>query len=133
MRASLPRLSTSCNGAIASAAGDDHANSISSGAASPLLAGGSLQVIPQILPLPVRQFFKPAASRGIVMSTGIHDRVGARSCREVGVVRLAVEGELQHSHPGKMKLVAERGHVRRDQSQIFGDERQCAQLPSGPR
>ena len=37
IRASLPRLSRSCNGAIASAAMDDHARRTSSGAASPSL------------------------------------------------------------------------------------------------
>jgi hypothetical protein len=40
IRASAPRLSTSCRGTIASAAGEDHASSIRAGAASLLRASG---------------------------------------------------------------------------------------------
>src|SRR5262249_54056263 len=38
-----------------------------------------------------------------------------------------VEGELQHARPGQVKRVPERGHVRRDDPQVLGEERQTAQ------
>src|SRR5947207_10632873 len=41
--------------------------------------------------------------------------------------RSPVERELQHARAGDVKLVAERAHIGRDQSQILGDERQSAQ------
>ena len=46
---------------------------------------------------------------------------------QVRVVRIAVEGELEDPHAGQMELIAQRGHVGRDQPQVLGDERQGAE------
>ena len=72
----LPRLSRSCNGAIASAAGDDHARPHQRGCRLAPVARWSLQVTPHVLPLGFRQFLEPAASRVIVVGAGVHHRVG---------------------------------------------------------
>ena len=41
---------------------------------------------------------------------------------------MAVEGELQDPRPGHSELVAESVDIRRDQSQVLGDERECSEL-----
>ena len=76
----------------------------------------------------IRQFIKPAAGRGIVMGAGVHHRIGIVVAREIWVIGMAVEGELENARSRQVELVAERIHVRRDQPQILGDERQSAQL-----
>ena len=43
--------------------------------------------------------------------------------REVRVIRIAVEGKLQDTGPGHLKLIAERTNVRCDQTQILSNER----------
>ena len=46
---------------------------------------------------------------------------------QVRVVGMAVECELQNARAGETKRVTERDHVRRDDSQVLGEERQTAQ------
>src|SRR5262245_42192765 len=46
----------------------------------------SLQVIPQVFPLVIREFFNPAARRGIVRSTGVYHRIVDVVVREVWVI-----------------------------------------------
>src|SRR5258705_13937799 len=41
---------------------------------------------------------------------------------------MTVEGELQNSGSRKLELVTQRPYVRRNKTQIFGDERQATQL-----
>ena len=66
----VPRLSTSCNGAIARAAADDHANSSRTGAASALVPLAALHVVPQVAPLGCSDRVRVPAAR-----------VGCRGCR----------------------------------------------------
>src|SRR5213594_1830289 len=44
------------------------------------------------------------------------------------VVGTTIKGELKHAHSRKAKFVPECYHMRSDESQILGDERQAAQL-----
>src|SRR4029077_1361523 len=87
-----------------------------------------LYVLPHILSLVIRQFFKPAETCRIVVCAGVNHCIGDVVVREIGVIRMTVEGELQDPSPRQLKLVAECVYVRRDQSQILDDERQTAQL-----
>jgi hypothetical protein len=48
--------------------------------------------------------------------------------REVRVVWLAVEGELENPCPGQVELVAERTYVGRDDPQVLGKEGEGAEL-----
>src|SRR5262249_29175475 len=48
--------------------------------------------------------------------------------RKIGVVFMAIEGELENSGSRQVKLVAQGHDVRRNHAQIFGDKRQVAQL-----
>jgi hypothetical protein len=62
----------------------------------------------------IRQILEPAAGGWIVMGAGVDHRVGDVVARQMRVVGVAVEGELQNSHAGQVELVAERIHVRCD-------------------
>ena len=42
---------------------------------------------------------------------------------------LAVERELQDPHAGESEALPQRGHLRRDDAEVLGDDRQVAQLP----
>src|SRR5882762_3829427 len=86
------------------------------------LARRTLEVTPQILPLVIGQFLIPLSSRGIVMRTGIDDRVRDKVVRKIRVVWMAVEGELQNAGPRHLELVAQCLHVGRNQTQIFRNE-----------
>jgi hypothetical protein len=63
------------------------------------------------------------------MGSGVHHGVAHVVAREIRVIGLAVECELEDAHPGKFELVAERVHVRCDQPQILGDKRQERLIP----
>ena len=62
------------------------------------------------------------------MSTRIHDGVLNEIVGKVGIIRMPIEGELQHSCPRHLELVAQRLDVGRNQPQILSDERQAAEL-----
>jgi hypothetical protein len=111
----LPRLRTSCNGAIASAAGDDHANFIKAAATSPLSPVGR----PQVLFLLIRQFLEPAAGGRIIVRASIYDSIGHKVARQVRIVTLAIESKLEHAHSRQLEAVAQRMHIARDQPQIL--------------
>ncbi len=57
------------------------------------------------------------------MSAGINDRVGDEVLREIWIICVAVEGELQDTRPRHLKFIAQRLHVGRNQTQVLGDER----------
>ena len=57
------------------------------------------------------------------MRAGVHDHVRDVVVREVRVIGMAVEGELEDLRPGQAELVAQGEHVGRDQPQVLGDER----------
>ena len=63
------------------------------------------------------------------MGAGVHDGIVRVVFRQVGIIRFAVEGELQHPCPGQADPVPEDAYVGRDQPQILGDKRQTAELP----
>src|SRR5258705_6502281 len=62
------------------------------------------------------------------MRAGVHHRVGYKVVWKIWIVGVTVEGELQDPRPRHLKLITQRHHIRRDYPQIFGDERQAAQL-----
>ena len=128
IRASGPRLSRSCRGAMASAAADDHARRINSRETWPPSRSRRLKITPQVLPLVRRQLFIPSPARGVIVGAGINDCVRDVVVGKVRVIGVAVEGKLQDPCPGHVELVAKRSNVRRDQAKIFRNERQHAQL-----
>src|SRR5262249_7737024 len=92
------------------------------------LSRRALEIVPQVLPLPVGQFLVPRVSWGIVMRSGIGDRVGHKVVRKIRVVGMAVEGKLENSSTRQLKLVPECRYIRSNNAKIFDDERQAAQL-----
>src|SRR5271166_644764 len=86
-------------------------------------ARGPPHVVPKVSSLVIRQVFKPAASRGIVMGTRVDNCVWHVVVWQVGIGWITVKGELKNPRPCKVELVTQRGHIRRDQPQILHDER----------
>ena len=62
------------------------------------------------------------------MRARVNHRVTHVVVWQVGVVGMAIERELKNAHPGQVELVPQRVDIRCDHSQVFGDERQSAQL-----
>src|ERR1700722_11089902 len=62
------------------------------------------------------------------MRTGIGDRVVDKVVRQIRIVLMSIEGELQDARPRQPKLVAQGLHVGRNQTQIFRDEWQMPEL-----
>ena len=56
------------------------------------------------------------------MRAGIGDCIVDKVVRQIWIVRMTIEGELQDAHPGQKKLVAQGLHVSRNHTQIFRDE-----------
>jgi len=126
IRASAPRLSTSCSGTIASAAADGPRQLDQCRRCVGATAFRPFQIPPEKVPLGGGQFFVPLARRGIVVGAGVYDRIGDVVVRQMRVIRMSVEAELQHPCPRQTELVAQCGNVRRDQPQILGNERQTS-------
>ena len=82
-----------------------------------------VQVTPQVLSLIWRQLLIPSPAGSIIVRPGIYDRVRDVVVREVGVIRIAVEGKLEDTGTRHLKLIAERTNVRCDQTQILSNER----------
>ena len=62
------------------------------------------------------------------MSTGVSDDVWHVVVRQIDVLRIAAETELQDPHAWKAKLLAQLDYVWSDHAEILGDERQLAEL-----
>ena len=62
------------------------------------------------------------------MRSGVGDCIVNKVVRQIGIIRMTIEGELQDAHPRQTKLVAQSMHVGGNKTQIFGDEWQMAQL-----
>src|SRR6202167_1354697 len=62
------------------------------------------------------------------MRAGISDCIVDKVVREIWIVRMTIEGELQDAHPRQTKLVAQGPHVSRNHTQIFRYEWQMAEL-----
>src|SRR5271165_2385708 len=58
----------------------------------------------------------------------IDHRIGNVVVRQMRVVLMSVESELENTGSGDSKLIAQRLHLWRDQTQVFSDERQTSQL-----
>ena len=115
IRASLPRLSRSCSGAIASAATDSHARPSRAGGNSARRPAGAPQTTPQMLPFRVRQRLVPPARVSHCRACPCRPRCWERSCAgRNGFSACAVEGELENPHPGQAELARAAPHVRRD-------------------
>ncbi len=56
------------------------------------------------------------------MRAGINDRVRNKVVREIRVVAMTVEGELQDPCPRKLKLVTQCMHVRSNDAQTFDNK-----------
>src|SRR5690606_34163714 len=65
----------------------------------------------------------PTFRRVVVVRARIRDGVLAMVRRQVRVVGLAVETELQDDHARQREAVAQRADLVRDQTEILGDER----------
>src|SRR5437867_12679825 len=58
------------------------------------------------------------------MSAGVRHTVANVVVRQVEVATVAAKCELQDAHSGKAKFISQRFNVRRDDAEIFGDDRQ---------
>src|SRR5207237_9718977 len=66
---------------------------------------------------------EPGGGRGGVVRACIGDRVSFVVVRQEGRgLRIGAEGELEQLHAGKAEAVAQRRDLRRDRSEILGDE-----------
>jgi hypothetical protein len=59
---------------------------------------------------------------------GVNDSIVDEVPRQIGIIRVAVEGELEDPGARNMELVAQGPHVWSDYPQILGDEWQAAQF-----
>ena len=60
------------------------------------------------------------------MRAGVDDGVVDEILWKVRIIFVAIEGELQNPCAWNLELVAQGFHIRSDQPEIFGDERQSA-------
>src|SRR5262249_15168786 len=73
--------------------------------------------------------FKPALGRIVIMGSSIDDGMGRKVVRSMTICfRRSTKGKLQNTHPWKPKLIAERGDLRGNSTQIFGNNRQRSAL-----
>src|SRR5690349_24048750 len=80
----------------------------------------------------LRQGFKPPPSGVIVVRPRVGNGVRAAIVREMRVTGIAVEAELEHPDSRHLELIAKRHNVGSDNAEVFGNERQVAQLsPDG--
>ena len=127
MRASRPRFNRSCNGAIASAARDDHAKPIRAGPGPIRPAITLIEILARHdLLLTLGKLLEPLAACGVIVRAGVDDGVIDEVLRKVRIVFIPIEGELQNPRAWNLELVAKGFHIRSDQAEIFRDERQSA-------
>ncbi len=122
IRASEPKLSKSCKGAIASPATEHHAMWSNSASDFAAIAVGSIQIAPDFSPFRLGMGFEPSASCIVIMRSRIHHGVGRIVRGEMRVIRTSIKGELKHSCSGNMELIAQRANIRRDQTEILSDK-----------
>jgi hypothetical protein len=80
------------------------------------------EVAPEVLTLVVGQFLIPLSSCSIVMRARIGHGIVDKVVRQMWIVRMTIEGELQDAHPRQTKLVAQGLYVGRNHTQIFRKE-----------
>ena len=80
------------------------------------------QVIPQVLLLVGRQFFKLFTSRSIVMSAAINHCIGNLVLRQKWVACIPVESILKNRGSRYLECVSKLRDIGRNDSQVFGDE-----------
>jgi hypothetical protein len=56
------------------------------------------------------------------MRAGISHSIVDKVVRQIRIIRMTIEGELQDAHPRQSKLVAQSSHIGRNQTQIFRNE-----------
>src|SRR5262245_54452481 len=79
-------------------------------------------VVPQVAPLDVGQILVPSTRRRIVVSARVDNGVVDIVVGQMWVVAMTVERELQNASAGELKDVTKHAHIRRDDSQILGQE-----------
>src|SRR5690606_29453763 len=70
----------------------------------------------------------PAGGGVVVVRARVDHALARVVVRQVGVVGVAREGELQHLHAGEAVAGAQLVHVGRDDAQILGYQRQLGEL-----
>src|SRR6185369_8543596 len=76
---------------------------------------------------------EPTHRRIVVMCAGVSHDVRNVVVRQIDVLRVAAKTKLENSHAGKTKLLAQCNHVRCDDAEIFGDDRQLAERVTNRR
>src|SRR2546423_15262543 len=66
---------------------------------------------------------EPTDGRVVVVRARVGDEVRVIVVRQVYILRVAAEGELQDAHAGETEVVAQGLNVGRDDAQIFRDDR----------
>src|SRR6185436_8096484 len=68
----------------------------------------------------------------IVVRSRVGDGVRDIVVGEMRIMRTAIESEVEHPGSRKLESFPKRNHIGRDNAQVFGNERQMAQLrPDG--
>ena len=71
------------------------------------------------------QVLPPTLGGGVVVGARVDDPSGALDVfGEVRVVRLSIEGELKHLHPGQGESIPQGLHIRCDHAEILSNQRQ---------
>ena len=74
-------------------------------------------------PLLLLQAGPPADAGGVVVGAGIDHPVRALVVGwQVGVIRIAIEGELEDLHPRQLEVVAQGFNAGGDHAQVFGHQ-----------
>ena len=72
---------------------------------------------------------QPADRGVVVVGAGVDDAVRRVAFGSIlGGLRIVAERELKHAHAGKIELVAQRVHIRRDDTEVFRDDGQRPQF-----
>src|SRR3984957_9723834 len=81
------------------------------------------------MPLRLRHSVPPPSQRGVVVvGSGIDNSVSYITMGQVVVRPPAAKAELQNPHARQIELLPQRIHFARNHAQVFGDQRQLAQL-----
>src|SRR5437763_14869181 len=70
---------------------------------------------------------EPTHSCVVIVSARIDHDVLVIVVRQIDIFRVTTKSELQDAHAGKSKVITQLFHVRSNDAEVFGDDRQLAE------
>jgi hypothetical protein len=107
---------------------DDHTDRMKSQGDFASPCASPFRITPGDLANMLRQRIEPTPRGVIVVRSRISNGVRDAVVGEMRITRIAIEAELEHSDSRQLELIAKRNHIGSDNAEVFGNERQMAQL-----